>query len=150
MGQSHQETNVFHLIYVSRATENFLIQEIESIERISQINNRHLNVTGILVYGNCRFLQFLEGSETSVEKIFYRISKDSRHHDIDVIRRGIITTRQFEDWQMRLTYPDEIQMQSGVIYKKLFEVKEKSKKLIDHAIESRALLIAFKHACYGI
>ncbi len=140
-------TELFHLVYVSRTTEAFLEQDIEKIENVSQRNNQQFNITGILVFGNGRFMQFLEGSEINVVRIFSKIKKDSRHHNIDVIRRGSIPKRQFSDWHMRLTYPNEINIRSGVIYNKLFDAKIKTETVIDYAIESRALLLAFKKMC---
>jgi len=111
-------TELFHLVYVSRTTEAFLKQDIEQIEIVSQRNNQQLDITGILVFGKGRFMQFLEGSEINVIRIFSKIKKDHRHHNIDVIRRGSIPRRQFSDWHMRLTYPNEINIRSGVIYNK--------------------------------
>ncbi len=140
-------TDLFHLVYASRTTEAFLAQDIKQIEFVSQRNNQQLNITGVLVFGNCRFMQFLEGSEINVNRIFSKIKKDSRHHNIDVIRHGIIPRRQFSDWHMRLTYPNEINIRSGVIYNKLFDAKIKTETVVDHAIESRALLLAFKKMC---
>ena len=140
-------TELFHLVYVSRTTEAFLKQDIEQIKFVSQQNNLQFDVTGILVFGNERFMQFLEGSEINVIRIFSKIKKDPRHHKIDVIRRGSIPRRQFSDWNMRLTYPNEINIRSGVIYNKLFDAKIKTETVIDYAIESRALLLAFKKMC---
>ncbi len=140
-------TELFHLVYVSRTTKAFLEHDIENIVHVSQRNNRRLDITGILAFGNGRFMQFLEGSEIDVIQIFSIIKQDLRHHNIDVIRRGNIPRRQFSDWHMRLTYPNEISIRSGIIYNKLFDLKIKSEAIIDFSIESRALLLAFKNMC---
>ena len=150
MKQSKQNTDLFHLIYVSRATDIFSVKGIELIQHVSQVNNKQLGVTGILIYGCGRFMQFLEGTKENVNKIFFAIKNDSRHHHIDILRQEIIAARQFEDWHMMVTHANEIQMNNGVIYKKLFELKNTSKEAIQFTIESRALLIAFKHSCSGI
>ena len=147
MGQIQDEVDLTHLVYVSRITEEFSDQDLHAILCASQRNNLLLNITGILVYKNGRFMQFLEGSEFNVLKIFTVIKKDFRHHDIDVIRKKKILKRQYENWRMRLVNSDEILEHSGLIYKKLFEVNDKPEEVINLATESRALLLAFKNAC---
>jgi hypothetical protein len=138
---------VFRLVYVSLPTEPKLLVDAYNIQNVAQRNNEKLEVIGMLIYDNGRFMQFLEGSKRNVKKIFSKIELDSRHHHVDVISQNYIPQRQFSDWHIRLTFISEIQMRSGIIYKKLFYTKIKSEEMIDRAMESRSLLLSFKRSC---
>lgn len=142
-------SKIFHIAYVSTATTPLDDKELAAIARISQINNQKFGVTGILIYGNNKFLQFIEGPEFNIYKLMSLISKDARHHSLDILRREFITRRQFENWHMRLTNLNEIQMHKGVIYDELFKEIIKKKELIEYAIETRTLLLAFKDSNQG-
>lgn len=142
----HDEANLTHLIYISKAIDNLSKQDLRGILSSSQRNNFRLNITGILVFSNGKFMQFLEGSSVNIMKTFETIKNDFRHHSIDVVRHGEITGRQFEDWHMRHIDTDEILENSGIIYDKLFSTKEMTEDVNNLAIESSAWLLAFKHA----
>jgi hypothetical protein len=91
------------LIYASRARDaergdfSELIREIllKSIHK-----NRMAAVTGLLVVGEGRFLQVLEGPAGEVESTFERIRGDERHVGVAVIARGSADRRLFRDWNM--------------------------------------------------
>lgn len=138
--------NLMHLIYVSKAIDDLSQQELSNILSSSQKNNYRLNLTGILICSNGKFMQFLEGTEFSVLRTFESIKNDFRHHDIDVVRRSNISKRQFEDWHMRLTNTHEISENSGLIFEKLFSVEEMTEDINKLAVESNAWLLAFKRA----
>ncbi|MFK8027353.1 MAG: BLUF domain-containing protein [Gammaproteobacteria bacterium] len=138
--------NLMHLIYVSKAIDDLSQQELSSILSSSQKNNYRLNLTGILIFSNGKFMQFLEGTKFSVLRTFESIKNDFRHHDIDVVRRSNISKRQFEGWCMRLTNTHEISENSGLIFEKLFSVEEMTEDINKLAVESNAWLLAFKHA----
>ena len=147
MSQIHEEADLIHLVYVSRVINDFTNYDLKAILNSSNRNNLRLNITGILVYGGGRVMQFLEGSEFNVLKLFSVIKKDYRHHGVDIVRQNKIANRQYNDWQMRLTHPDEISENTGIIYNKLFDKKKMSEDDINLAVESRTWLLAFKHAC---
>ena len=138
------KTEIFHLVYVSKATDELNINEIRNIEHISQINNHQAEVTGILMFRYDRFMQFLEGSESEVKRIFSIIQSDPRHTEIKVLREGIIPERQFSGWYMKYTPLSDIQSRSGMIYKKLFELANRAKEVLESADESMSVLLAFK------
>lgn len=79
----------------------YLLQESRSWNEDHQL-------TGMLVYlqgrfisqTEGRFMQVLEGTEHDVEEIFAKIQKDSRHHQLMVLKRDFVEQRYFETWEM--------------------------------------------------
>ena len=54
-----------HLIYASVATHDYAENELDTILETAVRNNARLEVTGLLLYSNRRFLQVLEGKGNS-------------------------------------------------------------------------------------
>lgn len=91
------------LIYASRARDPARGDFSERVREIllkSIHNNRMAAITGLLVVGEGRFLQVLEGPLAEVEATFERIRRDERHADLTVIARGSADRRLFRDWNM--------------------------------------------------
>jgi hypothetical protein len=93
---------MFHLIYTSRARQDFGAADLKKMLTHARSNNDSVNVTGMLLYHNEAFLQVLEGDEASVRKIFKRIEKDSRHARLVTLRsqKSFGERRIFGDWSM--------------------------------------------------
>lgn len=92
--------NLFALTYLSNATRDLLPEEIDSILLQARLFNASEQVTGVLLYGDERFFQLLEGPETSVRTVFDRLSRARAHKDIRVLSQGPIAERFFESWHM--------------------------------------------------
>lgn len=91
------------LIYASRAREpggGDFSELVRAILLKSIHNNRMAAVTGMLVVGEGRFLQLLEGPVGEIDATFERIRGDDRHDDVLVIGRGAVERRLFRDWNM--------------------------------------------------
>lgn len=92
--------NMHSLVYRSQAIDTFAVSDIyKMLSDAREFNSRH-NITGCLLYHNNQFLQLLEGEEKEVEKLFKRISKDARHHDLEIICEERGFSRLFNDWNM--------------------------------------------------
>ncbi len=90
---------MYYLVYSSvavRITEN----DLRDILQTSHLRNAGLDLTGMLLYCNGKFLQVLEGEKEAVHNLFYKISRDLRHKDINVLLEGTIAARNFKDWSM--------------------------------------------------
>ncbi|WP_024330367.1 BLUF domain-containing protein [Simiduia agarivorans] len=94
------------LTYASTAT--FLTNSRGGIEadvaRIllqSRKNNSHAGVGGVLHYGNGYFFQCLEGPRDQVNALYRKISKDSRHKNVQVLSMVTINKRLFDRWSMK-------------------------------------------------
>ena len=90
-------------------------------------------------------MQFLEGSESEVRRIYSEIQKDPRHTNLQVLTEGFIPKRQFSDWRMRYTSLSDVQVNEGIIFKKLFDISDSAVIALKSAKESLSMLLAFKN-----
>lgn len=91
---------MFHLLYVSAASEPFgKAQLLELLEK-SRANNARLGVTGMLLYKDGDFMQLLEGEEATVRALFDRISRDPRHQHSFIVLEEEVGERLFGEWAM--------------------------------------------------
>jgi Sensors of blue-light using FAD len=98
---------LIQLIYISRSTftpEGVQMGIEPNVARIlakSRINNRRNGLVGVLYFGDGCFFQCLEGEETAVDALFAKLAADTRHKDIIVFSRKIVSTLSFPDWAMK-------------------------------------------------
>lgn len=88
------------LIYTSVAHADGNDEDVKNILASSQRNNAALSVTGLLLFDGQRYIQILEGDSTNVDSLFEVISQDSRHHDLELLHKGQVKGRSFENWRM--------------------------------------------------
>jgi hypothetical protein len=91
---------VFSLVYSSTTDHDWSQDELVGLLELSRGWNAEHGVTGLLLYRDCAFMQFLEGDETTVRALFARICADSRHQDIDLIWHHQAEQRRFAEWTM--------------------------------------------------
>lgn len=92
---------VYQLAYVSEANADLSYQDIDSILKASVNRNNQNEITGLLIYRDGFFIQFLEGvSEQSIKETLERIMADKRHGTVRVIGEWQSPKRLFENWQM--------------------------------------------------
>lgn len=94
------------LIYASKVTDQLYNEDgVVDIAKKASQKNETLNVTGVLYFDNNYFLQCLEGSRSTVNKLYSTIVDDPRHSDVLLLQYGEINTRSFSDWGMGLALP---------------------------------------------
>ncbi len=140
------QVETYQIIYVSGAATPFSRQDLRSLARFAAERNERLGVTGLLLYGNQRFMQVLEGDIETVGGIFEVIRNDPRHYGVFVLSRRFILFRQFADWSMRLAGPGEISKAESEIYNHLFSNQERGYAARQFATETWTLLNAFHHS----
>ena len=59
--------------------------------------------TGLLIYDQGCFFQWLEGPAAGLARIWASIGRDPRHHDIQILRQQELPRRFFGSWDLRLT-----------------------------------------------
>ena len=94
--------NLIRLIYSSKHTKNFQLQEALEIENIANKNNPLIGVTGMLFCNSKGYLQVLEGPRVNVSNLFIKISRDERHENPMLISVDDIQQRMFGVWAMRV------------------------------------------------
>lgn len=88
------------LVYISTARDAISPAMCEKILVVSRANNPADSITGLLVAGQKRFLQVLEGPAERVRMTYARIAADPRHFACVLLGERTTTVRQFGDWAM--------------------------------------------------
>lgn len=87
-------------VYLSRARPGLTEADVRQIIDGSRLRNACARVSGMLLFGNGRFLQLLEGPGATVERIYRRILSDFRHRDAVLIYDGKGEPLRFTEWPM--------------------------------------------------
>jgi len=106
---------LIRLVYASQFATHCDDQDALDIVEISTINNRKLDITGVLCCSNRYYLQCLEGSRTEVNHLYQKITADNRHHDPVILMYQEILHRQFDDWYMG--HIPAINISGGIVLK---------------------------------
>lgn len=91
---------IFHILYASSAAKPFGDPELAELLSLSQRNNASLGITGMLLYAEGNFIQYIEGPEDAVDDLYRRIARDPRHRSVFMLSEGSGPTRLFPDWTM--------------------------------------------------
>ncbi|MBK8326495.1 MAG: BLUF domain-containing protein [Moraxellaceae bacterium] len=92
--------SLIRLVYASQFAQPFNELDALDIVEVSMVNNRKLDITGVLCYSNHYYLQCLEGCRTEVNRLYRKICLDSRHTEPVILMYQEILHRQFDDWYM--------------------------------------------------
>ena len=91
---------MYHLMYVSYATQNFTDSDLTDLLIKARKNNGSLGITGMLIHREGNFIQVLEGEEQAVKRLYEVIKADNRHDGVIIMSDCEIQERQFENWAM--------------------------------------------------
>lgn len=89
-----------HLVYVSVRKKECTDEEIDKILASCEKNNSKLDITGVLLYSQSHFLQYLEGDYKEISDLYEKIKTDDRHKNVVLITTGMIKQRTFPSWEM--------------------------------------------------
>lgn len=95
------QQSLVRLIYRSRshlAPDD--VVGLDSIYRISVMNNLRYKVTGCLASAEGRFVQVLEGEAEVIGLLMKNLIVDTRHTDLVVLDQRFIQCRFFSQWAM--------------------------------------------------
>lgn len=67
----------------------------------ARLRNRHMSVTGTLLFNDDCFAQILEGTGEALDAIYGSILVDARHSDVTLMQRQDVPERAFPDWAMQ-------------------------------------------------
>ena len=96
-----------YLVYVSREARPLSQEDLNNILAVSQRYNDANLVSGMLLYVEGRFFQVLEGPLSEVNKLYAKISQDSRHKESTIVAQGDLDKRFFKGWNMRFNKVSE-------------------------------------------
>jgi methanogenic corrinoid protein MtbC1 len=89
------------LIYRSQAATQLPPAGLERLLNRAKARNRGLGVTGMLLFSDNQFFQWLEGPPEGVAQIWDSICQDPRHGHIELIDHHTRSLRLFGDWDMK-------------------------------------------------
>lgn len=87
-------------MYVSRPAQTVTRGLLDEILGEARGFNQLHGVTGYLVHLGEVFIQYLEGNEDTVQRLYDNIAADPRHSDVTLIAEGSRDKRLFEGWTM--------------------------------------------------
>ncbi len=90
------------VVYRSRAVTALSDYDLYELVQAAQSRNAAEDITGLMLYDDGRFYQWLEGPAANVARLMHSIENDRRHRDIEILSDKPATQRQFGDWKMRL------------------------------------------------
>lgn len=72
--------------------------------------NKTFQITGVLLYHDGNFFQYLEGPRLGLQTIYPYIQRSKLHHDIIEMAREPISQRAFSSWLMGFNHAPESMM----------------------------------------
>jgi len=90
------------LVYRSQAVADLSDYELYELVQAAQSRNAQDSITGLMLYDQGRFYQWLEGPAENVSRLMGSIRRDARHTNIEILSDKPAAARQFGDWKMRL------------------------------------------------
>lgn len=96
------EEPIAQLVYRSAASSPMGHGELAHLLAQARARNEAERLTGLLVYDQGRFVQWLEGPTTGVERIWDSIRRDSRHVEVERLHTPWHPERLFPEWRMQL------------------------------------------------
>lgn len=129
-----------NLVYISRRKPQCTDEEIDKIRTACQRNNQESGITGVLLYSDNEFVQYLEGDYDNIQSLYEKIKQDDRHEKVIFITSDILEERSFPSWQMgfkKVSF-DSIEFKT----KMTKEEQEEFRKILsgDESTETLALL----------
>jgi hypothetical protein len=91
---------MFFVIYSSSAVKPFTEKELLDLLEVSRSHNAELGITGLLLYKDGNFMQFLEGSRENVLSTLGKIKDDPRHRKLITLLQQEHPEREFAGWAM--------------------------------------------------
>ncbi len=88
------------LVYVSNRQKSCTQQEIDDILDACKRNNPAMEVTGVLLYSDNKFIQLVEGDTQKILRLYDTIKKDERHENCVMISCTPTEEKTFPSWHM--------------------------------------------------
>jgi len=89
-----------NVIYVSSAVRKYSKDELHEYLIKFRDNNKKNGISGVLIYQEGTFLQFIEGPIAAVDSLIEKIAADQDHKGITTLREQEADVRLFSDWSM--------------------------------------------------
>ena len=110
-GFGHRLPLLLNVVYCSRAAADIDAASVDRIIATSRRNNPRWGITGMLVFGEGIFFQWLEGPRASIVRLMELLRSDVRHEQI-VMLSEVEESRErlFPQWDMELVEAEQIRV----------------------------------------
>lgn len=98
---------VFHISYISRASDSFSQEELIPLEKQASSANENKGITGVLIFDGSHFFQYIEGNKADIEALYQKIEKDKRHASVTELSSGEVSEKLFPNWGMKSFLPGD-------------------------------------------
>ncbi|MCD6061890.1 MAG: hypothetical protein K0S16_2201 [Moraxellaceae bacterium] len=97
------------ICYVSTACWQLDDSELEHLLQAARTRNREHGITGLLLYCEGSFMQYLEGPKADIAPVWDIIRADEKHNHIITLFDRTVPARLYSDWTMayRRTEPPD-------------------------------------------
>lgn len=112
---------MYFLIYRSEATSQMQEDDLKSLLSQSREHNKSIDITGMLLYFDNKFLQLLEGDEKDVKHLYAAICKDPRHKNVHTLKEGPAQQRLFPGWSMSFRVLSREDIATEPAYKDIYK-----------------------------
>ena len=122
------------LVYVSNRKPNCTAEEIDKILASCKKNNPPLNITGVLLFSETKFIQLVEGDAKVIMALYDKIKKDNRHSLPVMISYNPIPEKSFPSWHMgsrnisktEIQFKTDISKDDKVVFDSILSGKEEN------------------------
>jgi len=112
---------MYFLIYRSEAAVPMSEDGLKTILTKARERNKTLEVTGMLLYFDNKFLQLLEGEKDQVKRLYADICADTRHKNVVTLKEGPSAQRLFPEWTMSFRIISEEELINEPAYKDIYK-----------------------------
>jgi hypothetical protein len=106
---AHPRQTLYQTVYCSLASEGVDEHTVARIVEQAHAANPGLGITGMLVFGDGVFFQWIEGPRDHIVPLMDRIRADPRHRQVVTLSESEeVRERLFPDWDMELVTSGEI------------------------------------------
>jgi hypothetical protein len=89
-----------YLFYQSQRNPASTDADIEAILAVCIKNNPGIEATGVLLFSDTLFVQYVEGDYNKIMPLYDKIKMDDRHSAVVLLGLGAISERLFPNWHM--------------------------------------------------
>jgi hypothetical protein len=102
---NREPAGCYSIVYSSEATIDFKESALLQLLKRARGFHEQAGITGVLMYGNGRFLQIMEGSPAAVRSLYARVAALPNHGRHEMLANGLVAGREFTDWYMSFAPP---------------------------------------------
>jgi hypothetical protein len=122
------------LVYVSNRKSTCTQSEIDKILASCKKNNPALDITGVLLFSDTKFIQLVEGEAKIIMDLYDKIKKDPRHSNPMMISYNPISEKTFPSWHMasknilknEVDFKTDISKEDKAIFNSILNGKEEN------------------------